>query len=746
LRPKDLQYIGIDKSIDFVTEFETPGLPQVYALRQKGVRTNRPGLIFERDFGTRHRFDEYPQTPNPEGLPIEMVKGPTIYDPTTGLEYEVVLGLDVAGGSHLYVSESEWPELTRQLKALVNGAPSGKTIQLLYIADYLDQPATIAESELVGWIAENTTKAQCALVTANDTSSADLDLLVDGTGLDWDERDEITFHATDATLHGWKFDNGDTPHVRHLVVEPQRKVYMLTGSSGSPIVPNYPFAVERYDERKYFVGLRSEWAVDHDYGLGDDVWDTTPVYTYSCTTAHTSSADTQPGVGVHWQDYWKIEAANASAGETLAAGWYAELAGGLIPITKETASVDAPFDLSSGASLSDVLFEDPEANEWLKLSVSKFLIATGARQTHARVAMTVLYDDYMESDPVWYGYFTHSSTVSISILLLDLQISLARMPKHVSGFRFYVAMVDETDIPESKDWPFAEVDYKLWEEVTINEASELVHDEGPEVIKGQVDWSFDPTAEKSYSIRIGLRLDDAVAEQGLEGTLLSNLGHGVSKDRSRVKPRFAADATGERGAIVVMDQDDRTLRLCNFNGDKIVEDGNFPNTANDNDGNPLVLGITGHGDLMGLAVLRDRLCAIHRGGIEIRDFQSGQFERLVTVDVVSKDSINDKGPGLSWAGNSALWLLPIDGGAEYVINPLWRNLYDGRLKIADGVAPYVSAEARQAIVSGWDYYYGEKIFVIAVLTDDGSDVEYIGFRWDGKHWSPKELFPKPITN
>jgi hypothetical protein len=689
MNPKDLTYVKIEKNLDLVTEFEIPGIPEVYAVRLKGIRTDRPGTIFERDYGTIQLYSEYPQSPNPSGSPVNMWRGFYLYDAVGKAQHKFVVGFDLDGNLRIYVDDTHWPEITDQVFASINGAPSGSVVVLKYIANALGSPRTLTTDELIGWVAENTVTHQMALVTASDATSVTLDLTVDGTGLDWADGSDLVFHKTDITFQGWVFDNGETPHVRWLTVEDRRKVYLLTGDSNVPITPNYPVVVEKRDARNYFYASSSPLA-------------------------------------------------------TLPAGWYCQLAGGLIPAYKETGTATAPIDLIGGPSVPPVAFSDPDGNEWLNLEFIFGTPGAGSNKTHSRLALTVIYDGYMESDPIWKGYFTASVPADQLAVHLTFYVSHARMPKHISGFRIYRAIRDANVTANFTDWTDSEEGYFLWEEITINEQSQQVHDV-PGFPAGTRDWAFDGTVEKAYSTNLAVGLASVDEDQILGGTLLSELGHAISTSRTRMKPRFAAHATLQQGAVIVMDQDDRTLRRSSYDGDRVHEDMNFPEEVEDINHGALMLPISGHGTLMGLAFHRDNIVALHQGDIEIRDLQSGTLARIISVDVASKESINEEGPGLSWASHSGLWLLPSDGSAEKLINPFWKNLYDGRLKTSDGITPYVSAAAREAVISGWDLTYGEKLFLIEVLTDDGESSEFLCFRWNGKQWSIKETFPRPTT-
>lgn len=690
MKPRDLQYVKIEKNLDLVTEYEIPGIPEVYAVRLKGIRTDRPGTVFERDPGTIQVYDEYPQSPNPSGIPIDLWKGFRLYDVVAGTEHQIVVGLDVNGSLRVYVDDAGWPELTRQLFCVIGSTPSAKVIELTNVKDALGSAVTIASDELVGWVCENATKNQMGLVMSNDGTLVTLDLLVDDTGLGWATGDVIILHRTDVTFHGWKFDNGGTPHVRWLAVEDRRKTYLLTGSSGDPIVPNYPVVIEKYEGRNYFYASSSPLAA-------------------------------------------------------LPAGWYVQLAGGLIPAYKETGSLSTPLDMIMEPAVPDVDFEDPDGNEFLTMNIELHAGLPGVGNAHTKFALTVIYDDYMESDPIWRGFFTQSQGADVNILGIQLNLSFARMPKHISGFRIYRAIREKTVTPNFADWLDADEDYLLWEEVTINGQSTRAVGDISGFPAGPVDWAFDGSLEKSYSFFVPLRTDDVGTPQVLGGTLWSNLGHAISTSRTRMKPRFAAHATLQQGAVIVMDQDDRTLRRSSYDGDGVHEDMNFPEAVEDINHGALMLPMSGHGTLMGLAFHRDNIVALHQGDIEVRDLQSGILSRIISVDVASKESVNEEGPGLSWASHSGLWLLPSDGSAERLINPFWKNLYDGRLKTNDGITPYITAEARQRIIAGWDYTYQERIFLIETATDDGLHTESLAYRWNGKSWNVRE-FLTPITS
>lgn len=64
--------------------------------------------------------------------------------------------------------------------------------------------------------------------------------------------------------------------------------------------------------------LKGDWAVAIDYGVNDIVQNDGG--SYVATTAHTSTVDDEPGVGVNWETYWQVWAEKGTDGAAGAPG------------------------------------------------------------------------------------------------------------------------------------------------------------------------------------------------------------------------------------------------------------------------------------------------------------------------------------------------------------------------------------------------------------------------------------------
>ena len=129
---------------------------------------------------------------------------------------------------------------------------------------------------------------------------------------------------------------------------------------------------------------------------------------------------------------------------------------------------------------------------------------------------------------------------------------------------------------------------------------------------------------------------------------------------------------------------------------------------------------------MGLSVINNRFTVYRRTEVEYVDMQSGVSESS-TCDFLGRRSLVSTPVGDFFGGRAAIYLNPVDGGSIRSVNPLWQNLYDGTLRLADDTAARVSNANRLALVMGYDPYY-EDVWAFLPTTDPGATAYQLNYR------------------
>lgn len=713
---KDLQYISIDAGLDWVTNADLADLPENYIYDGRGVRLSRRGFLFERDFGTQHRFASYPSKPSA----ITIVNGFTIFDPDAATEYEIVVGYDTSNYFHVYVNDSslsatnpgsanDWIELTRVFTAHVNGTPAdtSTSVNIDNILDSLQAAYSLASDELKEYIAWNVDRNNFARITSSGaTSVTAADVYLSSSGLAWVDNDNIIFFqnfgwmdslfttapTNPPTAASINNSQGTSPHIRWTSIEARNKVNMFWGNSASPVVAKEPLRIERRAARSYF------WT------------------------------------------------AAAGAKITLQSNWYLEKGGGgLCPFYGEKGTLDAPITTFPTADTASI--EDKDGNVFMKISYNMAL-ASAAAGDAARVVMTILYDGYQESDPVYKWYFG-TCGVDPYLSITSVQVNFARMNKNIVGIKFYGAYATATTA--AAGWADADSDYH--ESVTIwfdrdEWVNTYLETRGYDT---DFQWGVVATSEWNYQTTT-TATSATVAPQVFPRdaslnslTLASNLGHATDTTRSYLTPRYAARLARAQGAFSVVDADDLTLRLSSFDGSGVNNDDNFPDRATDNNGQTLTITLNGHGILRGITTMNGIVYAFRDTEFETYDVFSG-VQDIVQCDFASPRSLISTPYGLFWAGNAALYWLPLGGGIPVPITDPIQNFYDGTLMIDNGTGttPYITRAYRNAIIAGYDPTYQEVWFHTQATEDTeyGGSTEYLNLRYvpsTRKFAPPREL-------
>lgn len=301
--------------------------------------------------------------------------------------------------------------------------------------------------------------------------------------------------------------------------------------------------------------------------------------------------------------------------------------------------------------------------------------STDTKSVATQMIVTAVYD-YMESDPIYRitaipsdGDDPHNPNLgNTPEIEFTLTVDSDTVDRRITAFNVYVANSLE-ELEDYSDWLISYSEFFL--------AKTVDTDSG---------WTGATASKEITFTLVGVGDVNKI-------NLLDSLGRAPSFSRERVEPRYIVQSRRSQGSLVVIDEDDQTLRLSTYSGYGVHEDENFPNVSTDNLGNPQIIRLNARGTLMGIEILNEQILAFKQAELEVYDLQSGAT-RLLTADCIASKSILRTPFGVVWAGRSAIYLLPNDGSGIQVLNPNWKNLYDGTY---DG-----EAIAGGDIIAGYD--------------------------------------------
>lgn len=784
--PENTKILTIDSVLELVTNADKFDLKESYAYDMRGFRIV-PGKIGERDFGTIHRYPTYPTYKDAAAATqsLSLVNGFNLYIPSEDTEYDIFAGYDNATAQRLrlYVqyapkaitgatnatpisvtianhgfstndvivisgvggntaANGVWTitvtganaftlngsvgsgayttgglavksvELTRVVRCKVNGTPGATAVSVTIdtVTDYLDQltALTPATDEFKYYIAVNQTGARAGTTAFIKSNTATVLTGVSYFGsscLGWLDNDDVWLYRMTGIYDGYVFEEGTDPHIRWMDVEAQNKVNMLYGSSASP-----PVMQEHIHIRKAFHTTNGNAAGGGDsfYFRYYDPNIGIPVHHILTSDGYLSH---QPYIGLERAILIGTLATYYSLSAT--AGWYVDKAQ-LTPYFQRSGTGSAP------RLTTETGFPQPiQIGEGMQVTINGLGNDSDGSKKHVRFYVTALYRGvdatfwYQESDPIFQlnvspvGNYFPRFTASIDV-------DLSRIHKTVAGFRVYMQMARDVDI-----------------------ASNLANflDDPREYIQVKefllIDplWLEDPAQRYAYRYRISLgkaEYEDAVTSAA--SNLFANLAHDVDTNRSRIRARYATKASREQGAILVFDENDRTLRFTSYDGGNVHEDDNLPDVTVDANNNKQQVGLSAAGDLMGLAILDDQILSFRSTEVEFHDLQSGVQESHY-CDFYSKKSLLSIGQlhnpsGLLWTGKSGIYFLAKGGGQIKLLSQKINNKIDGTLYTTDGITPYISDAYRRAMVTGYDPTYHEA-YVFTQQNKDGGGSEYV---------------------
>jgi len=399
------------------------------------------------------------------------------------------------------------------------------------------------------------------------------------------------------------------------------------------------------------------------------------------------------GLAVRAED--RVWAASGKAGRIFGfasfihKGWYvhkshlttAYESTGTITDPRDSVDGSVPTEIEGGIEITATVShqpqptgEDPDKLRWI------------------RTYVTVFYDGYQESDPIFQHFSESTAPGQFPQVALQFAIDHSRLDKRISSFGIYVDSKYDEDVTEGELWPDDESRYFLIKELALADP----------------DWTEDTGEEFSrratFTITPTVYYREAASNRS---NLLDNLAHAVDKNRVPITPRFAVKAGRSQGGVIVIDESDQTLRLSTYGGAGQHMDDAFPNLTVDNSGNKQKLFLTGKGKILGLGFVKDDVAVLRSTEIELIDLFSG-VPTVIPIDCIAKLSILETPFGLVWAGKAGIYILPIDGSGVRLLNPNWVNLYDGTLPLdSDPTAKFVVNTHREGVICGYDETFRE---------------------------------------
>lgn len=413
---------------------------------------------------------------------------------------------------------------------------------------------------------------------------------------------------------------------------------------------------------------------------------------------------------------------NASVPLSLGTGWYIDKAQ-LTPKFIGYGTPTGPKDGTSKETLRD------DIGDGIRIQV-QFFSRPNAVRKHVRVYVVLRYAGqngvaYQRSDPVMQLCVSvPAGFLQVPVPRIRVDFDLSKLNKNVVGFEVYEAIKSDTDIANDlANWTDQAGDYILLKEVLVSESG----------------WVKDPTTRFNYQYAIDLtpELYETGATVLGGATLLSNLGHDVSKIRTYYSPAYAVKTMRGQSAAIAIPIDNNTILFSCYSGAGAHMDDAFVDISIDNQDRIQKLLLLGKGDVVGLAVLSDTLVVLRATEIELRDLQS-TIGRFIPADISSKDSVvtlgvDQSSQGIAWAGRQALYMM----NSSFIIreiNTSWRNFYNGDLITQVAYVPFVSNVARSAILGTFNQDQNELWFSILCATEVGTGSETLVFRWNFKKW------------
>jgi hypothetical protein len=798
---QDIQNIPIRVADDFVTNVDSVDQKSNYFQRVRGVRNQGIDYVCQKDFGTIHRLAtaNYPAPVVAGTATIHRIH--TFHDILDGTDHEILVCIDTTNSRvRIYVDTSPlgtgtWLELTRTFIAKVNQStwitpPYATTTSVVNIDTIKENGSalTLAASEAVGYIVYNSTtgRLNSAYITASTATTITVDNYLGSDGLAWVDNDDLIFFRTEGHFKAY-LENTQaftttllttTPHFEFNPITSQRKVNVYYGNDDSSPSMRSPIQIMNRAARNFFASTGGTYlkTVDARWDMeamgGGLIPSYTEVGTITAPITAATGAVTKDIIDQFSTDIIAQITLQVIENGTVAADYhYVNIYATLVysdyqesdPILKVFSSVH----LTNSTSYLSVI---PKIN-FSKLNKEVTAIRIyGQYSTKAEVeSLAYLAKDEFENYRLFKEIRIGDSNIqdagtvySVGSVVGGFWTSTPQGGYHVGDVltlvggsgdaTVYVWQVDSYPLTQFTHYYVVNPGTSGYTPQTytttggngtgayIVVTSVVPHSATPTdawTLVGTVQYPFQLTTTQATH---GL-IDSGAITLGNK-SIVDNLQHIPSIERTIKKPRYGITIIRSENPISIIDMDDKTLINSTLDGYGVVEDDNFSEDATDISGTMLRENLLGILPIKSLLSNNNQINVFRLNMREIIDTQSG-YQTNKECDFYANRSAVASPHGLAWCGYSAIYFVPIGNVSEYIMNEGWKNFYDGTLKIDDGSAPYITDAYRAAIISGYDPTFREFWFHCQVNKDaaDGGGSEYLCFRFspENKRWTIRQL-------
>ncbi|MBE3140907.1 MAG: hypothetical protein IMZ53_10020, partial [Thermoplasmata archaeon] len=459
---------------------------------------------------------------------------------------------------------SAWVQLTNAFTALVNGTPTAAayTVTIDTVKDSLGATYTLAADELIGYTCLNVSLATplAAYITDSTSTVITFPNIAGSTGLVFADENKLVFFKTN-----WLFNNF---HKSNVITNATNASPIVITAAGHGLVTGNSITI---------VSVGGNTAANATWTITKLTADTFSLDTSTGNGAYTSGgtltkaswtgADINLDLGIttalptphnRWLPVEAQKKVNLALGTsanppvmknlqriqlnaakplfydgtsayllTLPARWDAETVGGLCTYFLAKGSAGTPITtvLTTGTS-TDVDITVPNDTNASAVAGANFMqinydvthtATAGAIETHLRFAVTLEYDGYQESDPVYKGYFECPADYIPAVLINSIGINPATMPKNLTAINFYMASHDNS--LTGVQWIDSDADYKLVYSMPINSTQYNSWGVLTDYTAALVRWVLAPTSQYCYSLTCGTTINISGSVQYFVGEI-----------------------------------------------------------------------------------------------------------------------------------------------------------------------------------------------------------------------------------
>lgn len=797
MKPDKLKYLDVDETLDWITNADRKDVPSKYLIDGRGIRNTEQGFVFQRDYGTQQRRASYPTPSSP--TTSTMRRGAAMKFKDFTLESDIVVCLDSNSRYHIYqydgVGTGGWTHFNESYTAQINATPaaSATSVVLKTVLDAFGNTPTIADDALNEFFIWNISAdiaitARPAYITdttaSGATPSITTPVILGSSGLGWAVDQYVVIYRSTGVMH-------------HLA--PTARVTSPSAENLGDYKAYDLGATASYDLHAQFLSTESLNKCVVMLGSRLKTTEVTTMKTplriqYDASRPFFYDTNGNPLINPSSTTFWCEEGFGALETDCQ----YGKHTNTVV--YGDSPSNPIPLNRSGSTTPSGTIDVGETGRQWLRVGWSAatrtYEVTTGKTSTKwgffkvvFRVAVTVLYDDYQESDPIIKWFFNYDSPVDgtgvakiPSMTISSINVNYANMNKNITGLRWYVDVMGDGEIIQA-GYPDADSNYTYFAETNFQRSQinanatafkqvwtlttnlnypygcvpagwERTPDdwynyaaidcgylaEGAMFGLSTFNSPFGPiTREKAYTRKAGQ--EETIGET-VGVTLSSCLGRAsVAADREKFKPLFAVASNRIAGAIIVAAEDDTTLRMTHYDGFGSHNDEVFPNVKIDNTGAVTKVSLSGKGRMYGMGVLDSVVYVFRRNYVETYDLHSG-VQRIYDADCISPDGIVFSEEGILWAGSSDIYGIFKDSGQIQVLSNDIHNLWIGAKTYTRSAVtqPIVSMTAKKACIAGYDASFKEAWFSLLWYEDTASEYCVLRYSFTQRKWLPPRSF------